>query len=1643
MLTSCTLTDDIELDGELIIVGQTEDMNALKTITAATGKRHFYLNGATHQLTLWHVKLTGGDISGAIGGSIAIYSGGGTLNLYYSELSNNKGGAIGVIGSSPTDKNAIVNIYNSIIKYNEGSNGAGIRLGNSVATIVDTTIENNTQASHGGGIYIDDSDVLIKNSIISNNEGNDGGGIYAKDSTTTIRQSSFIGNDASRYGDAIYIKFTGTITVVNTIIPTAANGIVVSGHGETWKTCDDSLCTEAPHTGTCSAVDANDPKYGIQCMNEKTWTSRTWNSVSGYADSTCTGPADCEAKCTEDEACSGWSRTDTSYAYGLASGLADASYTKVVDHSDHTVSAAIFNLMDGAEATADELNYLVIASVGTSEANKALTNAEGYECSDPSFLTQAECGAAIMVCSNSTYSDQTACQAAVKFNLVDVIGNDDLGAANAPTSGIYTTIVGIHYAFAALKEDGTVDVWGSTRYGGCSSVDGTGGTDYYEYTCKSDALSGVVNIVPAPLTFVAIKDDGTLYAWGRRDAGGCNGDSESGTDPQGDVYTCAPTGLSDVVEVVTNQHAVAVLKSNGSVVAWGDANSGGTDPGINSGVTKIVATYEAFAVLKDDGTVTVWGDSSYGGCDSGADTSTYSCKPSGMVDVVDIFKNKWAFAALKSDGSVVSWGYLSRGGTDPGISSGVTKIFSTDQAFAALKNDATVTVWGADGAGGCDSTSTAVNTVCKPSGLTDVVDIIPNTYAFAALKSDASIATWGKSTMGGTDPNLSNVTKLVASAQAFTALLNDGSIKAWGSAGNGGTDPGITSDVVDVFAARSAFAALKSDGSVYAWDGNMVFTSGVTKLADAGSGVANIITSSKTFTLVSEDRNTWTDTNTKTWDFHGPRTTIAGDVTVTANVTIGTGTGRLGLAGKDIVVTAAQLDEALKLHKGLTISVQEANTLDNIMANTQELNLVHDFGYGLTSLKTGPEFQVNTETNGHQSGSSVAAIESGYVVAWSSYQQDGTETNDHGVYAQMYLSDGTANGGEFLVNTNTPFNQNKPSIARLGSNFIITWHSDKQDASGFGNYGVYGQLFDGVNGTKIGGEFLINTETSESQDNPSVAGLSNGKFVVAWESSNQDTSDSDGIYAQLFFTNASKDGSEFRVNTETTSDQNRPIVAALKDGNFVVVWRSYNQAATNSNNDIYGQLFSADSSKNGAEFLINSHTTNTQYQPSVTAFASGFVVTWSSYGQDNSGYDIYAKMYDATGAPIAKPITDNANTAADGADAYEFPVNTYTHVTQDDPSITGLADGGFVIVYESEFRDNTQSANPTTDEGVYLQRFKADGSKIGTETLVNTETYKDQKDPAVAALDSGFIVTWTSKDQDGDDNGIFAQRFQLVPWTSGTTAELNYLDTTAGTSEASKAIVYGIDHFVGSLKTFGTSACTDPEDCETKCLADAACEGYSKICDDASVLALDACVGTCSGGPNLNDTSCGCSDKSKTTEAECEAPVEVTSGDPLAETDPLFVNAAECEAYAASTQYAGNTQTFLLRNDASMTPGCRDPANNNVIYNSNFANSQNNDCSIAGQPCVQKSGTWNGLWTARTTSYVYGAEQEAARAFESYSYANTTTSYAGTACADANACEVACSADSSCEGYSFGSVSFTYGPVNATGTAGGVAKTVT
>jgi diketogulonate reductase-like aldo/keto reductase len=67
---------------------------------------------------------------------------------------------------------------------------------------------------------------------------------------------------------------------------------------------------------------------------------------------------------------------------------------------------------------------------------------------------------------------------------------------------------------------------------------------------------------------------------------------------------------------ISNARAFAVLKSDGSIKAWGDSNYGGTGAPTDSGYTKIYSTSAAFAALKSDGSITAWGGPSGGppGC---------------------------------------------------------------------------------------------------------------------------------------------------------------------------------------------------------------------------------------------------------------------------------------------------------------------------------------------------------------------------------------------------------------------------------------------------------------------------------------------------------------------------------------------------------------------------------------------------------------------------------------------------------------------------------------------------------------------------------------------------------------------------------------------------------------------------------------------------------------------------------------------------------------------------------------------------------------------------------------------------------------------------------------------------------------------
>ena len=93
---------------------------------------------------------------------------------------------------------------------------------------------------------------------------------------------------------------------------------------------------------------------------------------------------------------------------------------------------------------------------------------------------------------------------------------------------------------------------------------------------------------------------------------------------------------------------------------------------------------------------------------------------------------------------------------------------------------------------------------------------------------------------------------------------------------------------------------------------------------------------------------------------------------------------------------------------------------------------------------------------------------------------------------------------------------------------MTTWSGTDVDGTG-----VIGQIFDS-SGAKVGLEFQINAHTAGDQTNPSVSGLEDGGFVVAWESRLQDGSQT-GVYAQRYDSGGQKVGSEFQVNSHTES----------------------------------------------------------------------------------------------------------------------------------------------------------------------------------------------------------------------------------------------------------------------------------------------------------------------------------------------------------------------------------------------------------------------------------------------------------------------------------------------------------------------------
>ncbi len=233
-------------------------------------------------------------------------------------------------------------------------------------------------------------------------------------------------------------------------------------------------------------------------------------------------------------------------------------------------------------------------------------------------------------------------------------------------------------------------------------------------------------------------------------------------------------------------------------------------------------------------------------------------------------------------------------------------------------------------------------------------------------------------------------------------------------------------------------------------------------------------------------------------------------------------------------------------------------------------------------------------------------------------------------------------------------------------------------------------------------------------------------------------------------TNGNIDFRKSSMPPETGAQFLSPIPQAVGSGPHLphrLTRRRSPSSGENNGISIQGRLFDAAGNQFAPQFRIDAQTGQDAWTPQVTWLNNDhFVVVWRQGNSFNAaGNEIIARIFDGqTATPVA--LTGN------------LAVNSTISQSQQNPTLTVLPNGGFVVAVE-----DTSGIGIDSDFAIRLQAFDGAGNKIGGEIVVNTTTTGDQYQPSISALpDSRVVVTWTDQSQTGGDTSSTAIRMQII-----------------------------------------------------------------------------------------------------------------------------------------------------------------------------------------------------------------------------------------------------------------------------------------
>jgi len=346
-----------------------------------------------------------------------------------------------------------------------------------------------------------------------------------------------------------------------------------------------------------------------------------------------------------------------------------------------------------------------------------------------------------------------------------------------------------------LKSDGTVWTWGANFSGKLGigidpitlprvlvpgEVHDTGNVGY---------LNSVRAIMGGELHNFALTSDGSVWAWGDNSFGQLgNGTTNNASSPVQTGLGSTPP-LASVTRLGGRPYFSLAVKSDGTIWAWGMNRYGEmgngtvspmvTVPGLVSNsapggpinnALQVTCGFQFGAALATNGTVWTWGSGSHGELGNGTTGSSYiPSQVPGLTNVTAISAGWFHILALKSDRTVWAWGENANGQLGDGTSSNrsnavqvlnlnnIVTVSGGDNHSSALAADGTVWKWGLNDVGelGNGTASAGANPVPAKiltdkfgNGFSNIVMVSARDYHNIAVKADGSVWMWGANDQG-------------------------------------------------------------------------------------------------------------------------------------------------------------------------------------------------------------------------------------------------------------------------------------------------------------------------------------------------------------------------------------------------------------------------------------------------------------------------------------------------------------------------------------------------------------------------------------------------------------------------------------------------------------------------------------------------------------------------------------------------------------------------------------------------------------------------------------------------------------------------------------------------------------------------------